>query len=66
VEAAGFAEAHGPAQDGGTSEVEFSGFEDDSFVKRLVFPSVGLTDENSQQHGFVGEVHGQEFLIFDF
>ena len=68
VETAGFAEAHRAAQDGGAGEVEFAGFEDDGFVKRLVFPSVGFADENSQQHGFVWEVHeilDFGFLIFD-
>ena len=57
VEAAGFAEAHHAAGDGGAGEMEFAGFEDDGFVEGVVLPAIGFADENSQQSGFVREVH---------
>jgi hypothetical protein len=57
VQSAGLAETHRSAQDRGASQMRLARSENDGFIERLVLPAVAFTDENSQENGFVGDLH---------
>jgi hypothetical protein len=37
--------------------MQFSRFQDDGFIEWLVMPAVGFANENTEQQGFVGNLH---------
>lgn len=49
MDAAGGAEAHGAAKDGGAGEMSFAGFHDDGLVEGLMMPAVALANEDAEE-----------------
>jgi hypothetical protein len=58
VDSTGSAEAHRAAKDGCAGQLELARFKHDRLVERLVLPTIAFTNEDAEQSGFLGKLHG--------
>jgi hypothetical protein len=58
VQVAGMTVAHGPAQHRGAGKMHLSRLEHERLVKRAMLELVVFADEDAQQHGVLGNLHG--------